>query len=176
MAESLMTVASNYLATQILANMGSAGDYGTLQLTTVKQWARFDVPDFEGTATVPIVKPFAIVSAYRSNSESAGHGSDNTLARKINMPIALTIVCEGDKDTATANAQTLAWRLEEFLAGLRATGASIVNDGGDKLSRVIGGGDGRLFTVEVGLWDKPTSTGDVYGVAMAAVVMTGTVT
>lgn len=176
MAESLMTVASGYLATQILANMGSAGDYTTLQLTTVKQWARFDVPDFEGTATTPLVKPFAIVSAYRSNSESIGHNGGDALPHKDIMPIALTIVCEGDRETATADAQTLAWRLKKFFMSLRAQGVSIANDDGDKLSRVVGGNGDNLFTAEIGLWDKPTSSGDVYGVAMAAVVMTGTVT
>lgn len=170
MAESLLTVASSYLATQILADMGSGGSYGTLELSSVVQWARYDVVDFS-----KVMRPFGIVSAFQSTSQPAGHGSDNSIARKMQIPIAVTLVCEGDMATATANAQTLAWRLEKFLAGLRLSGTSVTADDGSKLSRVVGSGDGSLFTTMIGLWDKPTSsTTIVYGVAMAAFTVTGT--
>lgn len=168
MSESLWNAADDYLATQILANMGSAGSYTTLKLASVEKWAQFDVIDFQGMTT-----PFGIVMSYRNNSVPAGHSGESRIQTNETYDVVICLVTDGTRSTATANAKTLAWRLTKFVRGLRITG--LTSDDGSKIDRVIRG-DGNMFAAQINLWDKPSSMNadSVYGMAAIAFRLQGT--
>lgn len=167
MTESLWNAADDYLAAQMLAALGSGGDYEDLLLTSVQQWAQFDVPDFKG-----VTLPFGIVMSYRSNAESAGHDGSATIKSDNTYLVAAICVVDGTKAQATRDAKTLVWRMEQLFKTLRFQG--VTTDNGSKASRIIRGQGGGLFRSEIDLWSKPTSQADsVYGLGVTAFAVSG---
>ena len=170
MTESLWNAVDNYLAAQILADMGNAGSYTTLQLASVEKWAQFDVVDFRD-----MTLPFGIVMSYRGDSEPAGHSGESRLQTKESYTVAICVVCDGTKAAATADAKTLVWRLKKFLRGLRITDLSA--DDGSKADRIVRGA-GQMFTTQIDLWAKPSSRNadSVYGTGVVGFAVSGTTT
>ena len=167
MSESLWNAADDYLATQILANMGSAGSYTTLKLTSVEKWARFDPIDFRNITT-----PFAVIVSYRNEVVPAGHSSESRSQTNDTFSISVLLVTEGTLSVATTNAKILAWRLQKFLRELRITG--LTSDDGSKVDRLVRG-DKSMFVTEIALWDKPSTinSDSVYGIAEVAFRLQG---
>lgn len=167
MAESLWTAIDDYLATQVMAAMGSGGDYATLNLAAVYKWVRFDAPDFKGLQT-----PFGIVMSYDAIGVPTGHDGATVIKTSNTYMYALISVCDGTMSDATVNAKTLAWRQEKLLKSLRFVG--VASDDGSKAGRIIRGQDNMLRT-SVALWDMSTTRADkVYGLAITAFAVTGT--
>ncbi len=167
MTESLWNACDDYLAAQMLATLGAAGDYNNLLLTSVQQWAQFDVPDFAKQTL-----PFGVISSYSGLSVPAGHSGTESIPMKNTYTFAAICVVEGTKAQATKDAKTLVWRMEKLFKTLRFQGVESAD--GSKASPVIRADNGAMFRPQVALWDKPTVKSDsVYGLGIVAFAVSG---
>lgn len=167
MTESLWNACDDYLAAQMLAALGSAGSYTTLKITSVQQWAQFDVPNFAKQTL-----PFGIISSYSGLSAPAGHSGTESIPTKNTYTVAAICVCEGTRAQATKDAKTMIWRMEKLFKTLRFQG--VTSDDGSKASSVVRADNGAMFRPQVALWDKPSSQSDsVYGLGIVAFAVSG---
>lgn len=168
MSESLWNAVDTYVAANLSLDMAAGGSYTTLVLQSVNTWAVFDAMDFEGKAF-----PFAVVSSRDGDAQPAGHiGSTRTITDEV-YNVIITLVCEGTKASATADAKTLLWRTLKLLRTLRFSGISA--DDGSVVQSVIRPERGPMFRFGADLYSRPTVSADsVYGVSWVLFSVRGT--
>lgn len=166
MSESLWNAGEAYLKTQILADMGAAGDYTTLVLDSTYIWGKWGVEELE-----KLTLPVCIITSYRGLANQAGHSGSSRIQTNDQYSVIVSFVCGGTREAATINAKTLLWRGLKLFRTLRFAGISA--DDGSKLDRVIHGD--AMFRYGVDIWPKPSSTADsVYGLSYIDFDLRGT--
>lgn len=168
MAESLWNTVDDYLKTQLLAHLGDGGDYATLTVQNAYIWAQTDPSEWNQIGT-----PFQVVMSYQSRAQAAGHDGSSTIKREQEYLATILSVVDGDAETATANAKTLAGRVEKLLASLSWAGVTATD--GSKASRPKRGSRGAMFATQVELYPRPSNTlpGQKWGVAVTAFSVPG---
>lgn len=167
MAESLWNALDDYLAVQLLAGMGSASAYATLQITQVETAPIWDPQDWNRLYT----PPFLIVATFTSRSVVAGH--DGGTKRDVEFAATVVSVTEGTPSAAKADAATLIHRVEKVLAGITFAGVTATD--GSLLRGRPRGSNGRLFESSIEIWPK-TSHNQAnirYGVGITAFTIAG---
>jgi hypothetical protein len=166
--ESLWNALDDYLATQLLAALGSAGSYATLRITQVDKLAQVDVQDW----TKSYAAPFQIVMSFQSRAVAAGHDGSSTIKRDVEYSVVVISVCEGTPADATRDAKILVHRTEKLLATLNFAGVA-ATDG--SLLRGRPRGSSSMFASVVELFPHPSQNRANlrYGVGTTAFSITG---
>lgn len=169
MAESLWNALDDYLAAQLLGELGSAGDYTTLIVTSVDSHAQIDVQDWAKTYTTP----FQIVMSFQARSQPAGHDDSSTIKRDVEYTVTVISVVEGVPAIATRDAKILVHRTEKFLSTLLFSGVS-ADDGSLLRGRPKTAGR-EFFASDIELFQRPSSSQSNirYGVGITAFSVAG---
>lgn len=167
MSESLWVAVDTYLKEQLLAELGSAGDYSTLQVQNVYVWAQTHPSEWANLQT-----PFQVIMSFDSSAVPAGHDGESTIKRQQSYQVVVLSVVDGTAENATRDAKILAHRTEKLLATLRWAG--ITADDGSKASRPRAG-NRNLLATGIELYPRPSSSqpDSRYGVAVTAFTVTG---
>lgn len=169
MAESLWNALDDYLATQLLAGLGSASDYTTLVVTHVETAPIYDPQDWIKLYTVP----FLIVTTYTARSVISGHDGGTTIKRDTEYAVTIVSVTEGTPAEAKQNAATMVHRVERLLSTL--TFAGVTSDNGSLLRGRPRSANGRLFESSIEIWPRPSNSQPNlrYGVGITAFTVAG---